>query len=643
MKVTVRSFFTLAVLFLFFSIKSYSDVKLPKLIGDGMVLQREVKVNIWGWADVDEKITLTFQNKKLSAITDKKGKWSLTLPPTNAGGPHQIIINGKNQIILKDILFGDVWVCSGQSNMELQMKRVREKYSKEIASSANPNIRLFYIPVQYNFQEQKDDLPSGNWVSADPTTVLNFSAVAYFFARDLYERYKTPVGLISTAVGGSPVEAWMSSETLKQFPKYLEVANKFKRPGYQDSIRNKESQLQKDWFSNVKRTDQGDKSWTEMSFDDSKWPTLQIPGSFKEIGMNENGVVWLRKEFIINESQEGKAGTLYMGRIVDSDSTYLNGKLVGSISYQYPPRIYNVPEGLLKKGKNVITVRVIINYGNGGFIKEKPYEIKIEDNTIDLKGTWKYQIGTKCGPLSSTTFFQYKPTGLYNAMISPLLNYSIKGVIWYQGESNVDRAKEYHSLFSTMINTWRSAWNQGNFPFLYVQLANLNPAPEYPVESGLAELREAQLKTLEIPNTAMVVTHDIGEWNDIHPLNKADVGKRLALAASKLAYKENITYSGPIFKEAKLIGNKVQIFFNNTGTGLAVKGTSDLQHFAIAGDDGKFVWAKAKIENNKVIVWSEEVSRPAAIRYAWADNPEGANLYNKEGLPASSFQATLNK
>jgi sialate O-acetylesterase len=352
-------------------------------------------------------------------------------------------------------------------------------------------------------------------------------------------------------------------------------------------------------------------------------------------------VVWLRKEFTLDESLAGKTGTLYMGRIVDSDSTYLNGELVGSVTYQYPPRIYTVPKGLLKKGKNVITARVIVNYGNGAFINQKPYELKIEDKTIDLKGAWKYKKGAKTGPLSSTTFFQYKPTGLYNAMISPLLNYSIKGVIWYQGESNVDRAKEYYPLFSTMINSWRKAWSQGNFPFLYVQLANLNPAQKSPTESGLAELREAQLKTLSVPNTAMVVAHDLGEWNDIHPLNKGDVGKRLALAARKLAYKEDITYSGPIFKEAKRVGNKVEISFSNTGTGLVAKNGEDLNHFAVAGEDGKFVWAKAKVENNKVIVWSDEISKPKIVRYAWADNPEGANLYNKEGLPASSFQVSL--
>ena len=353
--------------------------------------------------------------------------------------------------------------------------------------------------------------------------------------------------------------------------------------------------------------------------------------------------MWFRKEIDVPADMTNKPAKLFLGRIVDADSVFINGIFAGTVSYQYPPRRYELPATLLKPGKNTLVVRVISTNGKGGFIPDKRYELLAGGKTIDLKGTWQYQVGATADPLPGTTFFQYKPGGLFNGMIAPLVNYTIKGVIWYQGEASTGNAREYQQLFPALITDWRQKWHQagattGDFPFLYVQLANYLPATDQPSESQWAELRQAQLKTLSVPNTAMAVSTDAGEWNDIHPLNKETVGKRLALAAKYVAYHDkNVVYSGPIYQSMKRKGHKIILTFSNTGSGLIVKGGGELKPFAIAGADSQFVWARAKLNGNQVIVWSDQVPNPVVVRYAWADNPEGANLYNQEGLPASPF------
>ena len=316
----------------------------------------------------------------------------------------------------------------------------------------------------------------------------------------------------------------------------------------------------------------------------------------------------------------------------------MNGSLVGTTSYQYPPRRYELPKDLLKTGKNVIVIRVINPSGRGGFIKDKPYQLAAGEQIIDLRGEWQYHIGVISEPLPKPTFFQYQPLGLFNGMIAPLLNNPIKGVIWYQGESNTEKPYEYQRMFKALIADWRQKWNQGNYPFLYVQLPNYQPEIDDPSRNNWPMLREAQLKTLDISNTGMAVTIDIGEWNDLHPLNKKDVGKRLALLAQKLAYGHDLVYSGPIYRTIKIEGYQMIITFTETGSGLVVKDGGELRGFEIAGKDYHFFQANAKIENDQVVVWNALVPKPVAVRYAWADNPEGANLYNQEGLPASPFR-----
>ncbi|WP_083919471.1 sialate O-acetylesterase [Pontibacter roseus] len=631
-------------LLLCLSAVAYSQVKLPRLICNGMVLQRDTETKVWGWASPGEKVSLAFQKKLYNAVAGKDGKWSITLPPQKAGGPHNMTISASNEVQLKDILFGDVWICGGQSNMELPMERVQDKYASVIASANNPNIRHFEVPDRYDFKQPRQDVETGQWLAATPQNVLKFSAAAYFFADEIYKKYKVPVGLINAALGGSPAEAWISEESLKKYPAHYEEALKFKDDKLIARIDSSDSAVSNKWYTLLHQTDEGVKNnWAAPSFDDSGWNKMNIPGYWADGKLKDvNGVVWFRKEISVPKSMVGKEAKLMMGRIVDADEVYLNGTLVGKTTYQYPPRRYMLPANVLKEGKNVIAVKVINNSGRGGFVPDKPYELNVGGQVIDLKGPWKYKLGATMEPLPGQTFVRWKPVGLYNGMIAPLTNYPIKGVLWYQGESNTKNPAEYRGLMETLIADWRTQWGQGNFPFLYVQLTNFMEPKPIPGESNWAELRQAQLETLAVPNTGMAVAIDLGEWNDIHPLNKQDIGKRLALQARKVAYQDKtVVASGPLFKSMKAQGDKLVLTFSDTGSGLVASGKQPLKGFAIAGPDKKFVWAKAEIKGNQVVVSQEGIANPTSVRYAWADNPQDANLYNKEGLPASPFKAEL--
>jgi sialate O-acetylesterase len=620
-----------------------AQIRLPRLVRDSMVLQRDVKINIWGWAAPKEKVTVKFNAKNYKAITGADGKWIMQLPPMKAGGPYTMDIAGSNKIALKDILIGDVWICSGQSNMVHQMNIHDVLYAKDIAEANNPQIRHFWIPTLTNIQGPKEDLPTGFWKSAVGDDVRPFSAVAYFFAKKIYEKYHIPIGLINASVGGTPIEAWTSEEGVKDFSNLASIAKRNKDTAYVNS-------LSRGGGGNFTRPQQndlgmlGEKKWFDVSYIPKQWRPINIPGYWEDQGIKDlNGVVWYRKEISIPASMTGKPAKVFLGRIIDADALYINGKQVGNTTYQYPQRRYSVPADLLKAGKNVFVIRVTNTAGKGGFVPDKPYCIFAGSDTVDLKGTWQYRVGEVYIPRGGFgggggINAQNQPAGLYNAMIAPLINYTIKGFLWYQGETNTGRADEYAKLQPAQIIDWRNKWKQGDLPFLYVQLPGFMDYNYLPSESQWAALRESQLKSLSVPNTAMVVAIDLGEWNDIHPDNKKDVGERLALAAEKIAYGENIVYLGPIYQSSKIEGNKIIISFNHVGSGLITNDGEELGEFAIAGADKKFVWAKAKIEGDKIIVWNDTVSIPMYVRYAWADNPVNPNLFNIEGLPASPFR-----
>lgn len=635
--------YLLVLIVLIAPVPLFAQVVLPRLIRDSMILQRDQKVNLWGWASPGEKMTVNFNGKKYRLKADEAGNWKMQIPATKAGGPYTIDIIASNKIIIKNILFGDVWFCSGQSNMVHQIELHKYRYATDISEANYPGIRQFWIPTLTNLQQPAKDIPTGYWKSANPIDVLQFSAVAYFFAKKLYDQYHIPIGLINASVGGSPIEAWMSEEGLKEFPATEKIITKNKDTAYVNETNRKAFA-----FNNAMKLKPeedkgltGEKKWYDPTYIPKEWRSINIPGYWEDQGIkNLDGVVWYRKEIEVPESMTNIPATIFMGRIVDADHLYINGKPAGNTTYMYPQRRYQLKASLLKPGKNLIVFRVINYHGKGGFVPDKPYCLFAAKDTIDLKGNWQYKVGEVFTEQKTpqSISLQNQPTALYNAMAAPFTNSTVKGILWYQGESNTGNANEYTKLLPALIKDWRNQWKQGDVPFIYVQLPNFMETDYLPSESQWAELREAQLKTLSVPNTAMAVAIDLGEWNDIHPDNKKDVGERLALAALQTVYHENIVGSGPVFTSAHIEKDSIILSFSNTGSGLINIDGEELSEFAIAGADKKFVWAKARIEGDKVVVWNDEISNPLYVRYAWADNPVNPNLYNKEGLPASPFR-----
>ena len=619
----------------FFSFSADAAVKLPRLVSSGMVLQRDVPLTIWGWASPSEKVKVEFRGASFQTKADKEGNWQLELPATPAGGPFKLEIN---EVELTDILVGEVWLSSGQSNMELPVRRVMDLYVDEINQVDNSNIRLFRSSTRKEPEVAQPDYPDGAWLPATPQNIGEFSAVSWFFANDLYKKYQVPIGIISTAIGGSPAEAWLSEDKATGY-----LAPWKAQKAHSDSIREviratEPDKLAYNWNVEVDKNDPGAGRWSKADADVSDWNQISLPGSWLDKGVElRNGSVWFCKEFELADSLAAQTAILRLGRIIDSDSAFVNGVFVGNITYQYPPRIYTVPQGVLKTGTNRVMVRVFSQGGRGGFVEEKPYELCVGSQIVDLTGEWNYRVGAVLNPPQVPGSPGFMPGGLYNSLIHPAINYTIKGVIWFQGESNTGRGKQYEQLFKDLIQNWRAQFTQADMPFLFVQLANLGLPLKQPVESGWAEVRDAQRRALELPNTGMAVTFDIGEWNDIHPLNKKEVGRRLFLEAERVAYGDtSVISSGPLYESMKVDRGSIILSFKSVGLGLYAN--SLLRGFQIAGDDGRFVWADAVVlSKNKVKVWNREVLNPVSVRYAWEDNPVGANLKNKEGLPASPF------
>jgi sialate O-acetylesterase len=632
-------------LFAFLSFQSFADVRLPKLVGDHMILQRDAKLPIWGWADAGETVTVTFQGKKYTTKPDAQGKWMLTLPAMKAGGPYEMTVAGKNTLTIKDILVGDVWLASGQSNMEWKLSHTVNNFEQEIANAKFPQIRFLDVTNAIATQPLTE-FESKGWEICSPETAGDFSAVGYFFARDLHQRYNVPVGVITTEWGGTPSEAWTSTEALKAFPEYQKAVNDLEKNGSSIQAQMQEYQTKlKEWQSKVSGGDRGlaaATKWYAPAFTSADWPVMTLPMLWETADLPDyDGIVWFRKDVMIPDSEAGKELTLHLAAIDDADSTWFNGVPVGATNGYNIARKYTILGNLVKAGKNSITVRVV-DTGGGGGVHGQEDQLKLtagDKIIVSLADKWQYQTALDILQMPAkpnVTVNQNSPAVLYNAMIAPLVPFAIKGAIWYQGESNAGRAYQYRTLFPAMIKDWRKQWKQ-DFPFLFVQLANFMKVESQPVESDWAELREAQSMTLSLPKTGMAVIIDVGDANDIHPRNKLDVGKRLAMAAQKVAYNENTVYSGPTYKSMKPDGNKIILTFDNVGGGLIAKG-GELKEFAIAGPDKKFVWADAKIEGNTIVVSSNQIQNPVAVRYAWANNPDKANLYNKEGLPASPFR-----
>jgi len=630
-----------------------ADIKLPALFSDNMVLQQQMEVPVWGWAPPGEQVTVTgsWDGSGVSAKAGPNGKWRVDIRTPKASGPYTLTVKGQNTIRLENVLIGEVWVCSGQSNMEMGLQKESWQkgvfnYESEIAAANYPEIRLFTVPKVAAEEIQEDCI--GAWSECSPQSIARFSATAYFFGRKIYRELEVPVGLIHNSWGGSASEAWMSPEALKEFPEFTPAIELLKK-GDMEGAQKEFDQKLIDWWEFVKTSDLGITGrWDRPQTNTSDWKTISIPQLWeKTAGMESlDGVVWFKTNVDIPTAWTGKELMLEIGPIDDMDIVWFNGHKIGEhleLGYWDTPRKYNVPASAVQSGENMITIRVIDNTGSGGLWgTEGQYAIRPSDKSdkpINLAGEWLYQIGLDLAgkqPMPTTPTVgkdQYTPTLLYNGMLSPVMPYGIQGVIWYQGETNTGRAYQYQRLFPALIRNWRKDWGQGDFPFYFAQIAPYN----YGTEGICPELQEAQMMTLSVPNTGMAVTVDIGNVNDIHPRNKQLVGQRLALWALAKTYgQENLIYSGPLYESMHVEEDKIRLEFKCVGSGLMSLG-GPLTHFTIAGEDRKFVPAQAEIDNNSIVVSSYLVEHPAAVRYAWSNVAVG-NLYNLEMLPASPFR-----
>ena len=615
----------------------HAEVKLPGIFSDHMVIQRNQPIKIWGSAAKGEKITISIDGHKANAVAGKTGTWQVTLPPLAQGGPLQLVVKGKNTITLNDILIGDVWVCSGQSNMDFSLSSAKN-VANELKDADIKGIRLFSVP-QETSDIPETDMKSVSWKVCSAEVAKNFSAVAYFFGKNLNKELNVPIGLIQTSWGGTGIQTWMSKDALSAYPKYQGKIEELSKIDYQQVNRTKE-QRQKEWNDTLSLYEPGvTQKWNMPELSDKDWTSINIPNSWESLGVKGEGVGWFRKEFFLTEEQASGNGILNLGHVSQTDETFLNGIKVGENRSENRSSIYPVCQGMLKSGRNVLAVKVCNLWDTGAF--QSPTDqiyLKTNNARILLSGAWKFKKGYFSPNPALTYSPNSYPTLLFNAMVSPLINFPVKGVIWYQGEQNTDNPKEYRELLPAMINDWRQKWNVGDFPFLIVQLPNIMNPDEFPTDHNWGEFREAQAAAMAIHNTGIAVTIDVGEADDIHPKNKQDVGFRLALAARKIAYGEDVVFSGPTYKSFTVEGNKVAIEFDNLEKGLI---TSDkygfVKGFALADTDQQFYWAKAFLEGNKVIVYTENVVTPVAIRYAWSNNPD-ATLYNGEKLPAVPFR-----
>lgn len=625
-------------IFLIISVLTNANVKMPLLFSDGMVLQRNKAIPIWGFADANEKIEVHFNKQIQKTTADKNGKWTLNLNSEKAGGPFELIIIGKNKITIKNVLVGEVWICSGQSNMEFRVSKTINA-EKEIADSNYPMIRHFGVAQDLS-GKPKDDLKAGKWEAANKETVGNFTAVGYYFARKLYAELKIPIGIINTSWGGTNVETWTSREAFQKSDEFKTLITGVPMVNV-DSISKLYAKQMKERIEKVQGTPvstENENTFKDPVFNDASWGELNTPSLWENQPLEDlDGVVWMRKTITLSAEDIKNKGTLHLSKIDDEDITYLNGIEVGRNTQYDVKRVYEIPANILKEGKNVIAVRIVDNSGGGGIYGDAAdLKLSLGSKNIPLDGRWKFKVIVVKTSLSPNSY----PSLLYNAMVNPLVPYAIEGVLWYQGEANVWRANQYKKAFPLMITDWRTKFKQGDFPFYFVQLSTFNEQNgNSKVGSRWAELREAQSETLKLPNTGMAVTTDIGNAKDIHPTNKQDVGLRLAAIALNNVYGKKRVYSGPTYKSQEIAGNQIILTFDNIGSGLtALDNSENLKGFEIAGADKVFHSAKAIIKNNKVIVSSDQVQNPAAVHYGWADDDTEINLFNKEKFPASPFR-----
>jgi len=621
------------------------------MFSDNMVLQREMADPVWGWSTPGAKITVSMLDKTATAVAGADGRWQTKIGPFPVGGPYTLNVAGPSSISFTNVMVGDVWICSGQSNMEFGIGNIADP--KPVIDAANyPNLRLYRVPKLVSL----DPVPytSGSWVPCTPNNLKTdgdwngFSAVAYFFGKKLQQDLSIPIGLVHTSWGGTPAQAWTSAKVLGDRvadyrPALAQIA------ATREANKNQAMTMPEMFSAWYKKWDKGsasDPGWAATDVDDSGWKSMNVPEFFQKSGLpefnNQMSVVWFRKTVDVTADQAAKEASLHFVAD-DNDMAWVNGVKVGATESYNAKRAYKIPAGVIKAGKNVIAIRVTDTSQPGGIWGEVAdlYLGFGGADQITLAGSWKLKLGTiidaKNALPASLANNPNVPTVLYNGMIEPLLPYAVKGAIWYQGESNAGQAYQYRSLLPAMIESWHKNWGQGDFPFYIVQLAGFTAPPKQPGDDSWAELREAQEMTAKhVRNAGIATAFDIGEQNDIHPKNKEEVGRRLALTAEAKTYRMKVPYSGPDYKSMRVEGATIRISFDHLDGGLVVKDGA-LKGFSIAGADRKWYWADAKVDGDTVVVTSPMVPTPVAVRYGWAAFMY-CNLYNKADLPAMPFR-----
>lgn len=627
------------IFFLLLSL-SCGAITLPRLFQSGMVLQREKPLPVWGTADSGETVTVIFRGKTYTTTAGTDGRWQVTLPKQKPGGPFLMQIGSTT---LTDVMVGDVWMVSGQSNIDTNIERVYPQYAADIDAYSNDKIRLFRVNTDYSTSPKGDIMPTA-WKPLNKQNAWRFSAVGYFLGKKMQAETGVPQGIIQSSLGGSPIRAWVDIDSIKQFSEqyYMDYLL-YTDPQYVDYQTKANNRANDVWSDALNRTDPGYGVFEQPGYDDSAWQTHDQYDNNAWARYNGRpiiGSMWLRQHVTVDAAHAGKPATLLLGTLHDMDYTYVNGRQVGVTYYQYPPRRYTIPAGLLHEGDNVISVRIVCKTGMANFFRDKPHEIVFADGSKQPISTkWLTHNGSLImqGPLGGKVNTQNQASVLYNAMIRPLAPYAMQGVIWYQGESDTDRPDSYGAMLKKLTGGWRTLWQRPDMPFCIVQLANYMQPIDQPQQSGWSALREQQRLFCDAdPHSYLAVAIDLGEASDIHPLRKREITDRCALALSNAVFgKKNILSPEPV--EAKAESGRIIITMNQP-----LQPCTDLKEFEVSANDGRFMNVKAFVDGSKVIIPIDEAAAAGkasyTIRYAWKNNPARANVYGRNSLPASPFQ-----
>lgn len=615
-------------------------MKLSSLFGDGMVLQRDVINTIWGYTMPECHVNGTFENKDFHGIADKNGYFEIDLPQLPKGGPYQLEIKADEKLVIQDILVGDVFLLGGQSNMELPLNRTLELYDEELKGIEEPWLRFFEVPKEFEFQEEREMISETKWIQATGEDLYSFSAAGFFLAKEIKEKEGVPIGLIQTAVGGAPAKSFLSEKTILEMGEHTEELLQCKQDDFVQKTIECDLEKEQKWIKAVKD-----------SFKKTPYATgkVTVPGIWNENELsNFHGGLVLKKKFYLSKGQAEGEKEVLLGSIIDADYVYINDTYIGETGYKYPPRIYKVPEHVLKEGENTIEIQMMVFRDTGGFVPDKVYGIRNKGEKeifCDLTGEWEYGQTQEMEVHEDSTFFIWKPAALYNGMLSPIRKWNIRGCFYYQGESDVGRENIYEKEMEALVSEWRILYNKNNLPFIYVQLPGYSDCDKENQETDWARLRDAQEHNLSIPYTRMAVGIDVGEYNDLHPLNKKAIGKRLALCARDLIYGEDIVSMGPkAVKAVYRADGFLEVLFETQQKGLmAGKNGEDSEAFEVEIVDKEGITKKADaiINEDKLLVSLKNGEVPKEVRYAYRNCPMNANLYNREGLPALPFRIVV--